>query len=104
MGERPPVYDVLPIGPNGTPLFGVPIDHRRLYNVREAGIEFAMVPKTLLRYAEANGVANVTPVRTQHGPRKWITIPAAAAPRLFRVPLRLPGENGYAAWACPPAP
>ncbi|HTN62884.1 MAG TPA: TniQ family protein [Devosia sp.] len=83
------VYDVLPIGPQDAALFGIPIGHRRLYNISRAGAEFGITPKTLLGYAEANGAASITDVRTQHGPRKWITIDAASAERLFREPFEV---------------
>jgi len=85
------VYDVLPTGPKDAPIFGVPINRRRIYTLREAGVEFGIVPKTLLGYSVANGAANVTAVSTQHGPRKWVTIDATAAERLFREPL----ETGW---------
>lgn len=85
------VYDVLPLGPKDTPIFGVPIGWRRLYSVRAAGAEFGLTPKTLLGYAEANGVANITNVQTKDGLRKWITIDATAAERLFREPF----ETGW---------
>lgn len=77
------VYDVLPYGPGDATLFDVPITHRRLFTPRQAGLRFGMVPKTLLRYAIANGIGTSIELSSQHGVRTWNTIDADGAERLF---------------------
>lgn len=77
------VYDVLPYGPGDPPLFDVPITHRRLFNPRQAAKRFGLAPKTVLRYAIANGIGITIPVSSQHASRKWSVIDAVGAERLF---------------------